>query len=66
MSQGPSCLGCGLPVNVGGLELPEGIECWHQGCLYAAEPEDVNPHRDDVLNYEHFDCCGQGMVPKRT
>lgn len=22
------------------------------------------PHRDDVLNYEHFDCCGQGMVPK--
>jgi hypothetical protein len=21
------------------------------------------PHRDDVLNYEHFDCCGQGMVP---
>jgi hypothetical protein len=23
-----------------------------------------NPHRSDVLNYEHFDCCGQGMVPK--
>jgi hypothetical protein len=21
-------------------------------------------HRADVLNYEHFDCCGMGMVPK--
>src|ERR1039457_4292349 len=25
---------------------------------------DPAPHRSDVLNYEHFDCCGQGMVPK--
>lgn len=24
----------------------------------------VSGHRSDVLNYEHFDCCGQGMVPK--
>src|SRR5271165_4642402 len=32
-----------------------------------ATPEDTEPaapHRADVLNYEHFDCCGQGMVPK--
>ena len=27
-------------------------------------PPDPAPHRSDVLNYEHFDCCGQGMVPK--
>lgn len=30
----------------------------------AAELPPAGLHRGDVLNYEHFDCCGQGMVPK--
>lgn len=34
------------------------------GGLDTEQPEPSAPHRSDVLNYEHFDCCGQGMVPK--
>jgi hypothetical protein len=43
-------------------EVEHGIQ--NTGHSYAhLTVTDIQTHRDDVTNYEHFDCCGQGMVP---
>jgi hypothetical protein len=39
-------------------------EAWTAHVEQALDLADDQPHRSDVLNYEHFDCCGKGMVPK--
>ena len=36
--------------------------CWLLG--FCGASLDAQAHRGDVLNYEHFDCCGKGMVPR--